>query len=136
MSSNCAAAYARSAVERVRDYPTGRLALLRRMYEVPRDLDRGYLPHRRAASAFMGWQLRRGLLNPPGDPRPGSRWWRELNERLLRDTAEAGAIAYGYSGDPSGPKVTVHLEFVRQPTTSASWRAIWKPRSSPRPNTE
>jgi hypothetical protein len=42
----------------------GRLALLRRMYEVPRDLDRGYLPYRRAASAFMRWQLRRGLLNP------------------------------------------------------------------------
>jgi hypothetical protein len=101
----------------------GRLALLRRMYEVPRDLDRGYLPYRRAASAFMGWQLRRGLLNPPSDPRPGSRWWRELNERLLRDTAEAGAIAYGYAGDASGPGVTAHLEFIRQPTARNWYRA-------------
>jgi hypothetical protein len=123
MSGNYAAAYARSAVERVRDNPNGRLALLHRMYEVPRDLDRGYLPYRRAASAFMGWQLRRGLLNPPGDPRPGSRWWRELNERLLRDTAEAGAIAYGYAGDPSGPGVSAHLEFIRQPTARNWYRA-------------
>jgi hypothetical protein len=123
VSGNCAAAYARSAVERVRDYPLGRLALLHRMYEVARDLDRGYLPYRWAASAFMGWQLRRGLLNPPSDPRPGSQWWRELNERLLRDTAEAGAIAYGYTGDPSGPGVTAHLEFIRQPTARNWYRA-------------
>jgi hypothetical protein len=101
----------------------GRLALLRRMYEVPSDLDRGYLPYRRAASAFMRWQLRRGLLNPPSDPRPGSPWWRELNERLLRDTAEAGAIAYGYTGDPSGPGVTAHLQFIRQPTARNWYRA-------------
>ena len=123
VSGNSAAAYARSAVERVRDHPTSRLALLRGMYEVPRDLDRGYLPYRRAASAFMGWQLRRGLLNPPGDARPGSQWWRELNERLLRDTAEAGAIAYGYAGEPSRAGVTAHLEFIRQPTARNWYRA-------------
>jgi hypothetical protein len=91
VSRNCAAAYARSAIDSVRDDPAARLALLRRLYEVPRGVDRGYLPYRRAASAFMGWQLRRGLLNPPGDPRPGSPWWRTLNEGLLRDTAEARA---------------------------------------------
>jgi hypothetical protein len=110
-------------VERVRDHPAGRLALLRGMYEVPRDLDRGYLPYRRAALAFMRWQLRRGLLNPPNDSRPGSPWWRELNERLLRDTAEAGAIAYGYAGDPSGPGVAAHLEFIRRPTAPNWYRA-------------
>ncbi len=123
MSRNHAAAYARSAVERVRDNPMARLALLRRLYEVPRGVDRGYLPYRRAASAFMGWQLRRGLLNPQTDARPGSPWWRALNEGLLRDTAEARAFAFGYAGEPSGPGVTAHLDFIRRPTARNWYRA-------------
>lgn len=100
-----------------------RLALLRRLYDVPRGVDRGYLPYRRAASAFMGWQLRRQLLNSPGDPRPGSPWWRALNEGLLLDTAEARAFAFGYSGDPSGPGVTAHLDFIRSPSARNWYRA-------------
>jgi hypothetical protein len=123
VSRNCAAAYARSAVERVRDDPTARLALLRRLYQVPRGVDRGYLPYRRAASAFMGWQLRRGLMNPQSDPRPGSPWWRALNEGLLRDTAEARAFAFGYAGEPSGPGVTAHLDFIRWPSARNWYRA-------------
>ena len=89
---------------------------MRRLYEVPRDVDRGYLPYRRAATAFMNWQMRRGLLNPPGDPSPGSPWWRALNEALLRDTAEARALAFGYRGEPSRPAVTAHLDFIHRPT--------------------
>lgn len=123
MSRNCAAANARSAVERVRDDPTARLALLRRLYDVPRGVDRGYLPYRRAASAFMAWQLQRGLLNPPSHPRPGSPWWRALNETLLRDTAEARALAFGDAGEPSGPGVTAHLDFIRRPTARNWYRA-------------
>ncbi|WP_157681417.1 hypothetical protein [Mycobacterium sp. JS623] len=123
MSRNCAVAYARSAINSVRDDPAARLALLRRLYEVPRGVDRGYLPYRRAASAFMGWQLRRGLLNPPGDPRPGSPWWRTVNEGLLRDTAEARAFAFGYTGEASGPGVTAHLDFIRSPTARNWYRA-------------
>src|SRR6516162_302850 len=107
-----AADHAHSLVAAARNDPTARLALLRRMYEVPRGVDRGYLPYRRAASAFMGWQLRRGLLNPQSDSRPGSPWWRALNEGLLRDTAEARAFAFGYAGEPSGPGVTAHLDFI------------------------
>jgi hypothetical protein len=123
VSRNCAAAYASSAVARVQDDPLARLALLRRLYEVPRGVDRGYLPYRRAASAFMGWQLRRGLLNPPSHPRPGSPWWRAINECLLRDTAEARALAFGYAGEPSGPGVTAHLNFIRRPTARNWYRA-------------
>jgi hypothetical protein len=100
-----------------------RLALMRRLYEVPRSFDRGYLPYRRAASAFMGWQLRRGLLNPQSDPRPGSPWWRALNEALLRDTAEARALAFGSAGEPSAPAVTAHLDFIRRPTARNWYRA-------------
>ena len=100
-----------------------RLALMRRLYEVPRGVDRGYLPYRRAASAFMGWQLRRGLLNPQEDSCPGSPWWRVVNETLLRDTAEARAFAFGHPGEASSPAVGTHLEFIRQPTARNWYRA-------------
>jgi hypothetical protein len=118
-----AAEHARSLVAAARKDPAARLALLRRMYEVPRGVDRGYLPYRRAALAFMGWQLRRGLLNPQEHSHPGSPWWRAVNETLLRDTAEARAIAFGQSGEPSSPSVSTHLEFIRQPTARNWYRA-------------
>src|SRR5262249_9482711 len=75
------------------------------------------------ASAFMRWQLRRGLLNAQNDSHPGSPWWRALNEALLRDTAEARAFAFGHSGEPSGPGVTAHLDFIRRPTARNWYRA-------------
>src|ERR1700712_2478365 len=82
VAGNSAAAYARSALNRVRDDLTARFTLMRSLYEVPREVDRGYLPYRRAATAFMNWQMRRGLLNPSSDRRPGSPWWRAVNEGL------------------------------------------------------
>jgi hypothetical protein len=97
--------------------------MMRGLYGVPRTVDRGYLPYRRAASAFMAWQLRRGLLNPPSDRRPGSPWWRALNEALLRDTAEARALAFGFTGEPSRPAVTAHLDFINRPTARNWYRA-------------
>jgi hypothetical protein len=118
-----AAAHALSVVAAVRDDPQGRLALLRRLYVVPQLVDRGYLPYRRAASAFMRWQLRRGVLNSRNDSRPGSPWWRALNEALLRDTAEARALAFGHSGEPSRPGVSAHLDFIRAPTAHNWYRA-------------
>lgn len=118
-----AAEHAHSLVAAARNDPAARLALLCRLYEVPRGVDRGYLPYRRAASAFMGWQPRRGLLNPETDPCPGSPWWRAVNETLLRDTAEARAFAFGYPGEASSPAVGTHLEFIRQPTARNWYRA-------------
>ena len=123
VSRNSAAAYARSVVEPVRGDPAARFALMRRLYEVPRDVDRGYLPYRRAATAFMNWQMRRGLLNPPDDPSPGSKWWRALNEALLSDTAEARALAFGYGGEPSRQAVGAHLDFIHRPTARNWYRA-------------
>ncbi|WAC90260.1 hypothetical protein [Mycobacterium sp. Aquia_213] len=118
-----AAEHADSLVAAARSDPAARLALLRRLYEVPHGVDRGYLPYRRAASAFMGWQLRRGLLNPQDDACPGSPWWRAVNETLLRDTAEARAFAFGHPGEPTSPAVGTHLDFIRQPTARNWYRA-------------
>lgn len=118
-----AAEHADSLVAAARNDPAARLALLRRLYEVPRGVDRGYLPYRRAASAFMGWQLRRGLLNPEGVSCPGSPWWRAVNETLLRDTAEARAFAFGHPGERSSAAVSTHLDFIRQPTARNWYRA-------------
>jgi hypothetical protein len=110
-------------VAAVRDDPDARLALMRRLYEVPAAVDRGHLPFRQAASAFMGWQLRRGLLNPLAGPAPGSPWWRAINERLLRDGWEARALAFGHPGDPSSPAVAASLQFIRHPSAQRWYRA-------------
>ncbi|MCV7402266.1 hypothetical protein H7K24_19195 [Mycobacterium fragae] len=118
-----ASALALARVGAVRDDPDARLALLRDEYRVPSDVDRGYLPFRQAASAFMKWQLRRGLLNPADSPRPGSPWWRAMNERLLRDGCEARALAFGHPGPASSPTVGAWLEFVRHPTAASWYRA-------------
>jgi hypothetical protein len=100
-----AAAYADGQVAKVRGDPQARLDLVRQLYEVPVEGDRGYLPYRRAATAFMRWQLRRGLLNPDSHAEPGSRWWRLLNESLLLDTSEASAQAFGLPGGRSEPTI-------------------------------
>lgn len=64
----------------------------------------------------MGWQLRRGLLNPLDHERPGSPWWRALNERLLRDTCEARLRVLGHAGPASSPSVEPSVRFAREPS--------------------
>ena len=96
---------------------------MRQLYEVPADVDRGHLPFRQAASAFMGWQLRRGLLNPVDGPAPGSPWWRAVNEHLLRDGWEARALAFGHPGVPSSLGVAASLQFIRYPSAQRWYRA-------------
>lgn len=71
----------------------------------------------------MGWQLRRGLLNPESGPSPGSPWWRAVNEALLRDTCEASALAFGRPGDPRTAGVAASLDFIRAPSARAWYRA-------------
>lgn len=88
------------------------------------------LPYRRAALSFMRWQAGRGLLEPLGAARPGSRWWRSVNERLLRDGCEAVALATGRNGEAavrngeaSTATVGLWLEFVRRPSARRWYRA-------------
>jgi hypothetical protein len=110
-------------VNAVLDDPDGRLRLLRDLYDDPTGRATAHLPYRRAATAFMIWQLHRGLLNSLTGPAPGSPWWRAVNERLLLDTCEARAIADGVPGEPSTAGVTAGLEFIALPTPRSWYRA-------------
>ncbi|SJM51607.1 hypothetical protein [Gulosibacter sp. 10] len=106
-----AAALAERLVAAVRDDPGKRVRLLVRLYAHP-EIGRSRLPYRRAAVAFMRWQLRRGLL----DPGAGSPWWRAMNEDLLRTSAEAGYLVAGRPGGPSSPAAASAVRFLRRPS--------------------
>ncbi|MEJ6548863.1 hypothetical protein PQI66_04830 [Corynebacterium sp. USCH3] len=122
-----ASAQALQLVDAVRDDPAGRRSLMMSLHE-----DDPALPmlttltsspsrfrYRRAALAFMDWQIRRGLLAPGS----GSPWWRAVNESLLRDIAEARALASGAAGEPSDPQVGFGVEFIRSPSARTWYRA-------------
>lgn len=118
-----AADYAAARVAQVRDDPAARLDLLDQLYRDGIEGQQAYLPYRRAAMAFMSWQLRRRLLNPPDATSPGSPWWRAINERLLRDGWEARALAAGYAGPPSSASVAASIAFIARPTAHTWYRA-------------
>jgi hypothetical protein len=118
-----AASWAERQTAVVRDDPAGRIALMRRCYYGPLGRAPRHLPFRRAAMSFMRWQIRRGLLRPPADDRPGSPWWRAVNERILRDGCEAVALSGGLSGPPSSRPAGFWLSFADHPTARAWYRA-------------
>lgn len=120
MEARSAAVLADDRVAHVADDPAGRLTLLRTLYS---SNGGRHLPYHRAAHAFMSWQLRRGLLEPADAATPGSPWWRAVNSRLLRDTAEARTLAEGHEGAPSCDSVAVGVEFARRPSARRWYRA-------------
>ncbi len=111
-----AATIAAQRVAEVRDHPQGRLELLRSSYAPVGGAAPLHRPYPGAALAFMGWQLRRGLLDPLDGERPGSAWWRAVNERLLRDTCEARLRLLGHPGPASSSSIEASVRFARQPT--------------------
>jgi len=115
-----AAELAAQRVAEVRDRPQARLELLRASYAPLPGNPPLHLRYRRAAMSFMSWQVRRGLLNPPDHPRPGSPWWRAVNERLLRDTVEARSGLLGHPGPASSSSVAPSVRFANHPS-SRSW---------------
>jgi hypothetical protein len=123
--SGDAAAEALGLVAAVRDDPGRRLELARRFYD-DRPGHVSIRSYRRAEVAFMRWQLRRGLLAPPDAARPGSQWWRAVNEGLLRDTWEADRLLAGSgfrAGPASRPSVSRWSGFLRRPSAAAWYRA-------------
>jgi hypothetical protein len=115
--------WAEQQVAAVRDDPAGRLALMQRCYYGPFGHAPRHLPYRRAATSFMRWQLQRGVLLPAFSDRPGSPWWRAVNERILRDGCEAVALTGGLPGPTSSRTVDHWLSFADYPTARAWYRA-------------
>ncbi|TCC63352.1 hypothetical protein E0H73_12965 [Kribbella pittospori] len=118
-----AGAWADQQVAAVRDDPSGRLALMQRCYYGPFGKAPRHLPYRRAAMSAMQWELQRGVLQPLFGDRPGSPWWRAVNERVLRDGCEAVALSGDLSGAASSRTVDYWLSFAQYPTARAWWRA-------------
>jgi hypothetical protein len=117
-----AAEEARSMVAAVRHDAALRLRLASSFYDDKpgRATIRAY---RRAEVAFMRWQVSRGVLAPPDSGRPGSRWWRSVNEGLLRDACEADLLMAGSPGSASRPAVSRWIEFLRWPSGQTWYRA-------------
>ena len=117
-----AADQARQMVAAAQDDPARRLGLAADFYEDKpyRDSIRSY---RRAELSFIEWQMRRGVLAPTTDSRPGSRWWRAVNARLLCDTCEADLLSAGTPGRAGTPAVTRWTEFLDRPTPRSWYRA-------------
>ena len=115
-----AARVAAERVAEVRDQPEGRMELLRSSYAPLPGAAPLHRRYPRAALAFMGWQLRRGLLNPLEHEHPGSPWCRAVNERLLHDTCEARSRLLGHPGPASSPSIEPSVRFARQPSCR-SW---------------
>ncbi|MFG1925245.1 hypothetical protein [Cryptosporangium sp. NPDC048952] len=123
MTGHDAVSWADAQVSAARDDPAARLALHDRTYFGPTGVAPRHLPYRRAARSFMHWQIRRGLLEPDGAVRPGSPWFRAVNEGLLRDGCETIALLSGRAGQPSSPAVEYWLDFADRPTAVAWYRA-------------
>jgi len=113
---------ARTMVAAVRHDPAPRLELVSRFYD-DRPGRASIRAYRRAEIAFMRWQVSRGVLAPPESARPGSEWWRSVNESLLRDGCEAGRLAAGRPGQASRPAVARWVDFICEPSARTWYRA-------------
>jgi hypothetical protein len=122
-AAESAAERAIALVAAVRDDPGARFALCARTYEDPTDRSARHLRFRRAALSFMRWQVARGLLVSLDADVPGSRWWRAVNERLLRDGCEMLARRAGLGGTPSSATVELWIEFAAAPSARSWYRA-------------
>ncbi len=109
-------------VAAVRDDPARRLRLASSFYD-ERPGRISIRAYRRAEVAFMHWQIHRGLLGSLDAGRPGSPWWRAVNEGLLRDAWEADRLLAGRDGTPTRPPVRRWEEFLREPGPVAWYRA-------------
>jgi hypothetical protein len=114
---------AAALVGEVRDEPAARLALCARIYDDPTGHSARHLRFQRAALSFMRWQVNRGLLASLDAEVPGSRWWRAVNERLLRDGCEMLARRDGLDGLASSSTVELWMEFAADPTARSWYRA-------------
>ncbi len=76
-----------------------------------------------AELSYLRWEIERGVLDGGADERRGSRWWRAVNDELLRDKAEARLLAGGSLGEPSSRNVELWLKFESAPSPASWYRA-------------
>jgi hypothetical protein len=119
-ASRSAAELAADRVAAARDDPARRLELASGHFECGLSPEGSWKRFARSELAFLRAEIARGVLGPPDGGRPGSPWWRAVNERLLRDTAEATLLVQGHPGEPSTRSIELWLAFVDEPS-SASW---------------
>jgi hypothetical protein len=75
--------------------------------------------------AFLDWEIERGVLNPLTGERPGSMWWRKVNENLIFHSEVAFLIASEGIESPADLNVcTRHwLNYINDPSSESWYRA-------------
>lgn len=104
----------------VRDDVAARLALAQEFYAVSSEPLRRY---GHAELSFLRWSAARGVLAAESGARPGSAWWRSVNEGLLRDKVEAGLLCGGAPGQASARSVEYWVDCIRKPSPATWYRA-------------
>jgi hypothetical protein len=105
-----------NTVGAVRDDPEARYQLRVRFYQKYGYALDGSAGYGNSELAFMRWEIDRGVLAPLDAPRPGSRWWREVNSMLLYD-AELAALIHESDLEiaaPPGPQRW--LDYIETPS--------------------
>ncbi|MEA2444576.1 MAG: lipoyl-dependent peroxiredoxin, partial [Thermoleophilales bacterium] len=104
-----AAEIAAERVAAARATPIQRLELAARSFDCGLSPADAWSRFARSELAFLRHEIARGVLAHSDAERPGSPWWRAVNERLLHDTAEATLLVQGYAGPPSSRSVELWL---------------------------
>jgi hypothetical protein len=109
------------AVASVRDDPEGRFGMRHRFYQRFGFGPPGHPGYGESELAFLRWEVGRGVLNPPGVPKPGSPWWGAVNEALLLD-GEIAVRAWdqGFVDGPIGPGAQAWTQYFHNPS-GRSW---------------
>jgi hypothetical protein len=123
VTARTASEIAAARVTAARDDSAQRLVLAAGNFECGLRPDGSWRRFSRSELAFIRSQIARGVLEPPDGPRPGSPWWRAVNEGLLRDTVEATLLNQGCPGRPSTPSVDLWLTFIDEPSAASWYRA-------------
>ncbi len=123
VNERTASEIAAARVAAARDDPVQRLNLAAGNFECGVRPEGSWRRFARSEIAFVRAQIARGVLAPPDGPRPGSPWWRAVNERLLRDAIEATLLSRECEGQPSAPSVDLWLAFIDEPSAASWYRA-------------
>ncbi|MFD7873053.1 hypothetical protein ACFV5G_02800 [Streptomyces sp. NPDC059766] len=115
-----AASRAEQRIALVRDDVAARLALAQEFYAQACEPLRRY---GHAELSFLRWSAARGVLATESGTRPGSAWWRAVNEGLLRDKVEARLLCAGAPGEASARSVEYWVDCIRRPSPAAWYRA-------------